>query len=759
MSDAIWLFGKIDNRSTPRLRPNLRWTQQNAVSQAWWILSDPISNQHFRCEHLEARFLQLLDGKKSIHEAVALLVKEFSASELRPGKIAAILQFAQANRLLMRHKSDANARIQQRTTSTNQLHLTSILHGLRRSLMSIIYQRVPLGNPNRMAAKLAAHTDWLFSATAVQLWTGFILTSFIALLISIFRIDQIAWNNALSLSAIRDWRLWIGCAATFVVTRVLHESAHASVCVRQGARCNQIGLLRIMLIAFPYVDVTDVWRIADRNARMAVFAAGIYVDLIVASVAVWIWQGTQPGYLHDLALMTVAMGMTGSLLFNANPLMKYDGYYILSEWLEVADLQRSSKTIYQSWFQRLMHSGQTHTSALSQRRGRLLLALAFYAPASHMYRMTLAFGILLATLLSFHAWHLTEIGWTVVSMSVVLGMAVSVDKQFRSNLVIQDSSQKHTDTSKTSHRMRAVFRCVLWAGAIACLSILAIVPLPQRVHAVGIIASQNRQAIYVNAPTTTLQSITQSDSTEIQFSRASVDAEMMRVRQSIEEIDAKRAALQQAVYFEPSLFGQLPQIDTIRQLRQRRYDFLDEHSADFHLSIDKSQRFLACPLTRPQIDQQSMSHGIMASEKLTPYTSILNKSLIGSRLERGTLIGYVYTHARKPSVEIHLNQIDRPSIHIGQIAKVRLQQYPSQVFVASIKSISQLIQEPAVPERQAAMDPNSVPEQAHYQVDLVLEESMDNLPFIENGNAEVVFATRGKSLYAHFVDYTNRLTR
>lgn len=756
MSDSVWLVGET-GRSSPRLRPNLQWTLQNATSQAWWILSDPITNRHFRCEHLEARFLQLLDGKRSIREAVSELTKQFPASELAHPRVISILRFAEANQLLMPQRKRVGS-VKDASVPNKNSRLTTTLHGLRRTLMSIAYQRVPLGNPNRIAATLAAHTDWLFSESAVQLWTGFLLTSLLALLVSIFRVDHTTWDSALSLSSIGDWRMWLSCLVIFIITRILHESAHAVVCVRQGARCNQVGLMRILFIAFPYVDVSDAWRIADRNARMAVFAAGIYVDLIVASIAVWIWQGSQPGFVDNLALITMAMGVTGSLLFNANPLMKYDGYHVLSEWLEVADLQRSSKAIYQSWLKCLVAPKHSDQSSLRQRSGPVQFLLAFYAPASHAYRMILAFGILMAMLLSFHAWHLTEIGWSVIGMSVVLGVAITADRQFRSQVSPRASSDR---TKPRSFKiLRSAMRFVLWLGAAVCLCALAMVPLPERVHAEGIIASQDRQPIFVNAPTTTLQRITQDGSTDIQLSRDSIDGELMRLRQNIEETDAKYTALQHAVYFEPKLFGQLPQMETIRQLRQRRYDFLESQSANFHLSVSADSQFLACSLPRPQIAMDITGNGIIASEKLTPYTTLLNAQLLGSRLERGTLIGYCCAQHRRPSLDIRLNQADRLSVHIGQVAKVRLQQYPHRVFKASVKSISQLIsdrQSDQTQKRQQSTNPTT--EQAHYQVDLLFDESLDDLPFVENGNAEVVFATRGKSLYAHFIDYTNRLTR
>ncbi|MFG0261703.1 MAG: peptidase M50, partial [Novipirellula sp. JB048] len=257
-------------------------------------------------------------------------------------------------------------------------------HAARR--FSWLAIRIPLGSIDRVARSLAPLSGVLFAPAAIMAWSLVIIAAFGVALSRSAQWMHTADQLPLFLQSTNAMVI----AASFVVTKLVHELAHAVMCRRMGARSKSIGIFLFCGLPCPYCDVTDVWRLPSALARGAVMLAGIYVELIIAALATLVWcVAIDPTVrMHAMNLMLVC-GIS-TVLFNANPLMRYDGYYVLSDWLRSTNLRREASDCFRSVVvSRIAGRGYDRP----RRYDRRAIALSVYHVASLLYRSVVLVAI------------------------------------------------------------------------------------------------------------------------------------------------------------------------------------------------------------------------------------------------------------------------------------------------------------------------------------------------------------------------------
>src|SRR5262249_35336768 len=160
---------------------------------------------------------------------------------------------------------------------------------------------------------------------------------------------------------------------------------HGVACKAFGGTVHEAGLLLLTFFPTLYCNVSDSWSIPQRRRRLAVRAAGIYVELLVAALATFVWWGTDPASpAHQLSLALMVVCSVNSVLFNANPLMRFDGYHALSDWVEVPNLGETANRQLRAGVLRWL--GVEVREPAAPRR-KFLIA---YAIASYVYRCLVA---------------------------------------------------------------------------------------------------------------------------------------------------------------------------------------------------------------------------------------------------------------------------------------------------------------------------------------------------------------------------------
>ena len=128
------------------------------------------------------------------------------------------------------------------------------------------------------------------------------------------------------------------------VSKALHELGHGLVCKHFGGECHELGLMLLVFTPCLYVNVSDAWLLPNKWHRIAISAAGMAVEVLLAAVCTFIWWFSEPGMLNYLCLNVMFISSVSTLVFNANPLLRYDGYYILSDLMEVPNLRQKAST-------------------------------------------------------------------------------------------------------------------------------------------------------------------------------------------------------------------------------------------------------------------------------------------------------------------------------------------------------------------------------------------------------------------------------
>ncbi len=335
-------------------------------------------------------------------------------------------------------------------------------------------------DPSWYLARLAPHVNCFFSSLAVR---GWLVAAMVVSLIVLADFERLCQQATL-------WQWLIKPTsgsmlfAIFVITRGIHELGHALVLTRYGGRCPDIGLIFMLGAPCVYCDVTESWRLRNWQQRAAVAAGGMYAELIVATCAGIVWLCTIPGLVNTLALQTMIVCSVSTWLVNANPLMRFDGYFILSDWLGEANLRARADECCLQVFDRLVlgvRSARPVQVSLARRR--------FYCAFSIgglVYRLGLSWMMAAVIAALYAAWHFAWLGRMMAVLLLACWWGIPAMK-FVKHLW-------HTAQSVWSRVRLGVLAA--WLVLITCA-----IPLPYRIYGRGWVQPKRLQGIY--APATT----------------------------------------------------------------------------------------------------------------------------------------------------------------------------------------------------------------------------------------------------------------
>jgi len=313
--------------------------RQRFRGRDWWIVEDPATNQYFRMNRPAYRFVGLLDGRRSVGEVWTLCAQTLDVEAPTQGEAIALLGQLYAANLLSTEggtlSGDAEAlfrRYGRRRTLETQSRLASFL-----SL------RIPLFDPDRLLGALAGALGWVFSVWGLVIWAAMVAMGVAALA---GRWEELARASSRAMSG--ENLPWLYGA--FVVAKVVHELAHGVACKVFGSRegaggeVHAMGVMLLVLLPAPYVDATSAWGLRSKWRRITVGGAGMLAEVALAAAAAMVWTRAAEGsVVAAVAANVIFIAGVSTVLFNANPLLRYDGYYMLSDWLEAPNLQQRSR--------------------------------------------------------------------------------------------------------------------------------------------------------------------------------------------------------------------------------------------------------------------------------------------------------------------------------------------------------------------------------------------------------------------------------
>jgi putative peptide zinc metalloprotease protein len=459
-----------------QMRRDLVVRRQRWQGREYWTVKDPLKLKYYRFENEEFAILSLLDGQTSSDVIRERFEREFAPQRLSAAQLQRLLTMLHRSNLLVADSLGQGSELLARDRANQR---RTWLAGIA-NFLAIRFRG---GDPDRLLSWLNGRLGWIFSLPAAA---GAALLILAALLLVAAEFD--AFQSRLpTFQAFFAAHNWAWIAITLCLTKVLHEFGHGLACKRFGGECHEMGVMLLVLTPCLYCNVSDAWMIPSKWRRAGIGAAGMYVELVLASVATFLWWLSEPGLFNHLCLNVMFVSSVSTLVFNANPLMRFDGYYILADLLEIPNLRQKSAAVIQRKLGKWLLGLRERPDPFLPARRRWLFAA--YCLGSSVY------GWLVSLSIFWFCYRVLEpYGLKVVGQ--LLGIAM-IGSLLIVPLVRLMRFFFQPARSQDVNKMRAI---VSLSAIAAVMAAAVCVPLPYYIAATFEIQPQGAASVYVEVP-------------------------------------------------------------------------------------------------------------------------------------------------------------------------------------------------------------------------------------------------------------------
>ena len=365
----------------PPLRADLIIIKQFYEGRTFYVVKDPISLQYFRLTAEDYFLATLFDGRRTMTQVRAAYVERFPHLRLdysdeeideRVSRFAndlGLLQFLSVQGSRLKPRYDAMKKTKKQSKG-----------GFYKLVNSVFFARFSVFDPDKLFGRMAKPIWWIW--TKQSLWIS--ISMVIAAIFVVYqKYDATGALMSRFFSVNNIALIWI----TTIIIKSIHELGHGLTCKHFGGEVHEVGVMLLVFTPYFFVNVSDSWVLPDRNKRILISAAGIYVELVLASLATFLWAVVQPGPFQQILWNIMVIASISTLIFNANPLMRFDGYYIMTDWIEVPNLSTKSRSFIGYQVKRLIFGSDYEDASMARlplprRRFGLFY---FYAVASYLY--------------------------------------------------------------------------------------------------------------------------------------------------------------------------------------------------------------------------------------------------------------------------------------------------------------------------------------------------------------------------------------
>ena len=369
-------------RSCIRLNDELIFSPQRYGSEDYFHIEVPSTSKFFRIGYNEYVFISLLDGTTSFAHALAVTAQQLGTTALSEEDAKRTVTWMMENGLAaFSEKTDAIVVAGSQNTNSSLLQKANPF-----------WIKIPFGNPNQLLQSLEPYLNWLFHPVAILISLSLMVT---ALVTACTSWDQIVAGCG-GILAPNNW-LWI--LVTWVFLKIIHELAHGMACRLNGGEVKETGVIFILFAPMAYVDVTSAWRIQSRWKRIGIAGAGMYIELLVAALAVFLMQATHSAILRQLLINVIVMASITTLAFNANPLMRFDGYFMLSDLMKIPNLYSGGMQSFTNLMKWIFY-GQKTEQSLSEIRNHQTWITA-YGILAALWKVVICIGLAITSSVMF----------------------------------------------------------------------------------------------------------------------------------------------------------------------------------------------------------------------------------------------------------------------------------------------------------------------------------------------------------------------
>ncbi len=398
-----------------RKRADLVVAKIDYLGVGYQVIKDPVALKYHRLQIEQYRILELLDGGRSLEAVRDELKSEFPTLQITLSDIQQLITDLHRKGLVVSNRVGQGASVVRERQKTRK-------EKIKQTLMSLLSLRLPGWDPERTLRGMIPFVSWLFHPICATLCIIFVISSWLVLgaNLEVFRSKLpefqsfFGWPNLMY--------LWV----TLGLAKIIHEFGHGISCVYYGSECHEMGVMLLVFSPCLYCDVTDSWMMRNKWHRIIIGAAGMYIEVILSGVAIYVWWLTESGMLHYLALNTFFVTTITTVIFNLNPLMRFDGYYMMSDYLEIPNLRQKSEKLLREAFSWYCLGIESKPDPFMPETGRAWFVT--YAIAAWLYRWVILVSISMFLYTVLKPYDLQSIGISVM----IFSMAGIVFSMFRS---------------------------------------------------------------------------------------------------------------------------------------------------------------------------------------------------------------------------------------------------------------------------------------------------------------------------------------
>jgi len=656
------LLSSSARRMPIRVRPDLEARRQRYQGRTYWVIKDPVGLHYFRFQEEEYAILQMLDGETSLDEIKERFEAQFPPQKITLEEIQQFLGMLHRSGLILAGVQGQGVQLLKRRGEKRRRELLGML-------TNILWIRFKGIDPERLLNWLYPKVRWLFTRTALVIALGLMVAAL--LLVSVqfatFRAKLPTFHQFFTPSN------WLLLAATLAVTKVMHEFAHGLSCKHFGGECHEMGVMFLVLTPCLYCNVSDSWMLPSKWHRAAIGAAGMYVEVVLASVCTFLWWFSEPGLLNSLALNVMFICSVSTVIFNGNPLLRYDGYYILADLVEIPNLRQKATTILGQkmgeWFLGL----EPIEDPFLPKRNQIFFAL--YSVAAACYRWLVLFSILFFLYQLGKPYRLEILGQMLALMSVggLIGQPIYRVSRFLSVPGRLDKVKKP--------RMYATA-----AGIVLLVVFVLYAPLPYHVLSTLEIDARKADSVYVEVPgklkvlhvrtgdyVAAGQVLAELESPEL-------DIKIIEIQGACEQLEAQLKTLQRQRSRVGDAAAAIP--ETQSAIKARRQQLEDKRRERDRLTLRAPREGTVLP--PPWNSRTEEPEGILPG-----WTGIpLDRRNLGAHLEQGTLFCKIGDRTQFEAL-LMVDQADIGLVEKDQRVELKLDAMPHEVLRGRIEEISQ----------------------------------------------------------------------
>lgn len=496
----------------PRLRAHVRIHRHQYRGRIWFVLQDLSTGRFHRFMPTTHYVIGLMDGQRTAQEIWDEAATKFGDEAPTQGEMIELLSRLHAADLLVSNVSPSNVELFERYQRQARTRWKS-------RVWNPLALRIPVFDPEKLLSLLVPAVRPLFGWFGVGVWIAVVMLASV--------LAAMHWgaltDNVLDrvLTANNLFLLWL----LYPIVKALHELGHAFAAKVWGGEVHEMGLMFLVLIPVPYVDASSASAFPDKKKRMLVGAAGILVEVFVAGLAMILWASVEPGLVRTIAFNTMLIAGVSTLFFNGNPLLRFDGYYVLSDAIEIPNLATQSKNYLKELVQRYAFGVRELPENISSPSERAWFL--FYGIASFIYRLFVLFAIIVMIAGKFFV-----VGVLLAAWAVLTQIAIPVGKAIHFTIA---------SPTLRRHRVRAV--TLTGSTVVLILAGLLVVPVPLGTRSEGVIWLPEQSQIRVGTDCF-VSRLRVADGARVQSGDTLIDCEDRLLHANAEVLEAKLQELQ-----------------------------------------------------------------------------------------------------------------------------------------------------------------------------------------------------------------------